>query len=304
MNAPNLPRSVSAARGFTLVEMLVVVLVIVILSAMTLRTVGAIGRNNDISKTRAQVERVATACEEFKAIYGKYPPVSFYPGGAQPFEFEHATVGGMGDTESEGLARNIRTKDRRKEVAWRETRLFTFGLLSFFLPRYNGFVHAPGSDDLSGYPYTFAGVTAQANGNGSRTKGNALSQYVNYNKFVDGAISGDTERDLAAVRRILPILGGKLKFDNSGVEDWGIISRDVRYRANSTGEGASEITNRIYTVYDAWGNSLHYQSIPPYETFKVWSYGPDGKTGVVEEEINGAKKEIDYSRDDIVAGQE
>ena len=103
-----------AARGFTLVEMLVVVLVIVILSAMTLRTVGVIGRNNDISKTRARVERIATACEEFKAIYGKYPPVSFYPGGAQPLELEFATVGALGDGDAdqgESFARNIRTKD-------------------------------------------------------------------------------------------------------------------------------------------------------------------------------------------------
>ncbi|MBR1609425.1 MAG: prepilin-type N-terminal cleavage/methylation domain-containing protein [Kiritimatiellae bacterium] len=284
-----------STRGFTLIEMLVVVLIIVLLAGMVFRTVGVIGRNNDIAASRAKVEKLANAVEEFKAIYGRYPPVSFYSNGSQPIEFEFATVRGMGDSAAENIAKAIRNSDKKNEVLWSETPLFTFGLLSFFLPRYNGFVHDSNDSEatMGRYPYTFAGID-----NGTRKRDQALKQYVNFNKFADGKAHGDTERDLAAVRRILPLLGGKLKYDDSCVESYGIIESDIRIHPNNTGQGSqTEFTNRIYFVRDAWYNWIHYRSLPPYETYKIWSNGPDGKTGV--DKTTGK----DYSTDDIVAGQ-
>jgi len=32
------------------------------------------------------------------------------------------------------------------------------------------------------------------------------------------------------------------------------------------------------TIRDAWGNELYYYSAPPYQSFRVWSSGKDGKT--------------------------
>ena len=66
-------------RGFTLIEMMVVILLIVILAGMVFRMVAIIGKNNDISKTRAKLEKLGHALEEYRAIYGKYPDVRFYP---------------------------------------------------------------------------------------------------------------------------------------------------------------------------------------------------------------------------------
>ena len=274
----------SRKAAFTLVEMLVVVLVVVLLAGMTLRTVGVIGRNNAIASSRANVEKLASACEEFKSIYGKYPPVSFYPDGSQPLEFEYTPAYYLG---GEASARSMVGNKSARAARWgdgdNEARFFTFGLLSFFLPRYNGMVN---NGDENGFPAAFAGVSLDQN---QRSASNALKQYSDYNKFSDGKVKGDTERDLTAVRRILPILGGKLKFDGSGVDSFGIIVKRSVARSNGTGYGMTGLTNVCYRVEDAWGNPVRYASLPPYESFEIRSSGPDG--------------EFD-TRDDIVAGKE
>ena len=65
-------------NGFTLIEMLVVCLIIVILAGLVFRMTTLISRKNKEAEVRRKIEMVANALEEFKAIYGKYPPVPFY----------------------------------------------------------------------------------------------------------------------------------------------------------------------------------------------------------------------------------
>ena len=280
-------RPAGFAAGFTLIEMLVVVLVIVLLAGMTMRMAGVVARNNSISSSRSRVEKVAMACEEFKAIYGKYPPVPFYSDGSQPLGFEFATV----QCVPESAARQL-VGGGKRNVGWGEgdgeAKFFTFGLLSFFLPRYNGMAYDPDNGVDDGYPRPFAGVDLEKKG--ARSSARALKQYTDFNKFADGEkFRGDTERDLSAVRRILPILGAKLEVGDMKVSPLGIILRDIRRRPNNTSAGYSEITNVCYTVQDAWSHDLRYSSLPPYETFEIRSAGPDEKFD---------------TRDDIIAGKE
>ena len=95
----------STKEGFTLLEMLVVVLIIVLLAGLVFRLVGAIGKSNDIAETRAKIEKVSHALEEFKAIYGKYPPVPFYHGQQQTgYEFPTEITWGE---NSEAMAKRI-----------------------------------------------------------------------------------------------------------------------------------------------------------------------------------------------------
>ena len=98
----------SSNHGFTLIEMLVVVLIIVLLAGLVFRMVGAIGKGNDIAATRATIEKVSHALEEFKAIYGKYPPVPFYLG-KQQIGYEYPTLHGWGDN-AEAKAQNIQER--------------------------------------------------------------------------------------------------------------------------------------------------------------------------------------------------
>ena len=77
--SPNLvrfPRSVhsNARRGFTLIELLIVIAIIAILAAMIIPVTGAVNRSKIRSKARAELERVATAIEVYKAKLGHYPP--------------------------------------------------------------------------------------------------------------------------------------------------------------------------------------------------------------------------------------
>ena len=266
--------------GFTLLEMLVVVVIIAMLAALVFRMVGVIGRSNDEAATRATIERVANALEEFKAIYGKYPPVQPYNGG-QPIAYEFPGRKSWGETESEAEAkanRVIKANKARMSNWGKDCTVFTFGLTSFFLPRYNGTAEYG--------PKRFVGIK---NGRLHRDEadGYGAPQWTLFNSRADGRV-GDTERDLNAVRRMLPFLGAKLGNDNRVAAN-GVLVRTWRARPDPLSSSRA-VTNVYYTIWDAWRHDLHYVSHPPYETYKIWSDGPNG----INE--NGAG-------DDIVSGR-
>ena len=69
-------RKASGKRGFTLIEVLVVMVIIMILSGITFKIWGMSMRSAKKAKTIEVLQRVAHALEEFKSEYGQYPPVS------------------------------------------------------------------------------------------------------------------------------------------------------------------------------------------------------------------------------------
>ena len=265
-------------KGFTLIEMLVVCLIIVLLAGMVFRLVGLVGRNNSRNTTRGKLEKTAAALEEFKSIYGKYPPVELYPTelGMRPlmyYEFPCADT--YGTTKSERWS-NIApylaagsTMGRRRN--WTEKNgdgIFTFGLCSFFIPRVTG--------------------TAVGNPKDPEMPGGALflkpdsdsclppEQWTHFN---NGNENGDTKRDLDAVRRILPFLGESMNERNEVV---GLMARKNPGILEAPWDRWKRMgdtkTNEIVTIRDAWGHDLFYWSLPPYETYKLWSAGEDGMT--------------------------
>ena len=60
--------------GFTLVELLAVVVVIVILVGLTLRIAGYVQKHTSITTTKLQIAAMKTALESYKADFGYYPP--------------------------------------------------------------------------------------------------------------------------------------------------------------------------------------------------------------------------------------
>ena len=183
-------------KGFTLIEMLVVCLIVVLLAGMVFRLTSAVAKANAISQTKARLEMVANALEEFKAIYGKYPPVGMKKRGDSPwcpfyYEFPgtEAFSGDTGEEEARILIRAMKAKDEEwgyEDRKWNSpyklarNNFFTFGVCSFFVPRVNG--------TASNGPKAF------------RT----MSECTQWNVYNDGNAMKDSQRDLDAARRILP----------------------------------------------------------------------------------------------------
>jgi general secretion pathway protein G len=66
----------SRRRGFTLVELLVVVAIIGLLSGIVLRLSGYASGKSDRSRAMADLEKIRNALEEYRVINGAYYPAS------------------------------------------------------------------------------------------------------------------------------------------------------------------------------------------------------------------------------------
>lgn len=281
--------------AFTLLEILVVIVVIVILSGMVFNIGGIMSNRNEIARTRKIVEATANAIEEYRAIYGMYPPVPEYPGIGQPVRYEYAVLGkreagSRAPVLDEDAARSLRAASADNNI-WSINGgiLYTFGLTSFIFPRIKG--HAgksppPGflgtQDSKSARDYDADPDNENAPG---YDKKQTINQWSKYNEREGGQIK-DSRRDFAASRRMVQHLGGSI--DAKGkTTGYGVARGPLREIRTYT--GVNPYVNMYITIRDAWERELMYQSHPPYNSFKIWSVGPDGESG---------------TPDDIVAGQE
>jgi prepilin-type N-terminal cleavage/methylation domain-containing protein len=42
-------------------------------------------------------------------------------------------------------------------------------------------------------------------------------------------------------------------------------------------------TNNVWSCYDPWDREYQYQCYDPYQSYRVWSYGPDGTNGTPDD---------------------
>jgi prepilin-type N-terminal cleavage/methylation domain-containing protein len=255
-------RLVAARRAaFTLIEMLVVVVIISILAGLIFRLTTMAGRNREKAKTIQVVEMLANAIEEFRAEYGKYPPVPLY-GGIQPVMYEYAVKQDPLDSETpkprklgwstpradEAMGYNGDLSGFEYSATKGDGLLYTFGLASFLTIRYDG-----RADD--GPP-------------------TVLESRDSSPWYTHNAQKGDQPRDVQATTKIEPYLNG-------------ITSHSLVARVWKNGKNTNY--NQRVTFYDGWGRQLRYESKPPYDSYKLWSKGPDG---------------VDKTSDDIIVGRE
>ncbi len=267
--------NVKKSSGFTLIELMIVFVIIIVLAGMVLRLMGIGTVKNAEAGTRERLEQVAHALEEFRATYGRYPPVDYYPGVGQPMEYEYAHTNMM-----EPAVQDVIRQRSRTENLWAQGgKVFTFGLISYFVPRYTG--HASASPDI------FVG------GTGTYSDNKVINQWKDYNERKDGTIQGDIVQNIESSRRILPYLGGSLR-PNGTMEKNGIID-GWPTGLISVPNSALTYRNMHMTIRDGWGNPLRYESRPPYDSYKLWSAGPDGRS---------VSTEALTLEDDIVVGQD
>ena len=75
-------------------------------------------------------------------------------------------------------------------------------------------------------------------------------------------------------------------------------------QAYSQGTGNRHVLG-IMTVRDSWGRDLYYYSAPPYQSYRLWSAGPNGNTfpadyPLTQLSTDDRKTVGDWIRDDIV----
>lgn len=272
--------------GFTLIELMIVFVIIIILAGMVLRLMGLASTRNAEALTREKLERVAQALEEFRATYGRYPPVDYYPGNSQPTEYEYPVEGDRSMPDSvKGV---ILSRSKEKSI-WSEDghgRVFTFGLLSYFFPRYTGHAEASPDDFIGRKP---DGRDEEGDPKFKYEKKDALNQWYEYNDRKDGQKMGDIVQNIESSRRILPYLGVSLTADGK-VEGgkYGIVhSEPVGRNVDKDGPESLSYSNQQLLLLDGWRRSIHYRSRPPYDSYRLWSSGADGVSGTDDDIVVG-----------------
>ena len=189
-----------------------------------------------------------------------------------------------GVTENAG-----RHNSNRRETDWREIQLFKFGLMSFLLPRY---LVMMGADESLYEDY------AQWTGN-NKLPCNPMTglPFNSWSQLRDRSRSNQ-KTDLAQIANIpsqavcarwMPNLEGIIYSPHS-LTLFGVSLRDsedggfsFETQIYSPGGFDNDSTSGQYmldycTVRDGWWNESYYYSPAPYQSYILWSAGPNGRT--------------------------
>ena len=337
-------------KGFTLVELLIVVVVIVTLMTISFR-IGGIGneaaqRNCTINR----MQRLENCLSGYYAAYGSYPPVKLH--GSRDYTLK---VNGYGlqceDTDeheteltwnsvkaackSQPVAMcwpfarsksdyvNVVSKMRQQmakkpdpmneffalcdngaisqwggKKSWSDVHIFKFGVLSYLVPRF--LVVMGGGNSSSG------DIDHQLFTNQDQWKANnqlpcrfeSGVPYGDWGEVCDDVVLKPWKIAVlpsqAVCARWLPnlektvamtfqheVYGVELRAD----DDEGQNSAWEIYDASQVGSGGmgangggQNFALNTMSVRDGWGNEFYYYSLPPHQSYTLWSGGPNGKT--------------------------
>lgn len=294
-----------AAAAFTMIELLVVVAIIAILIAGVFRLASAVGENTKRAETVSRIEKLQNALAGYYAEYGVYPPVERIRSGDYT---ETDDANGIGDPQSGGsldsgnanraaraqpvgfLFPNRQSLDEYVDVLyegkyvsanvalggqeWKgkgrkwegkeSVHIFQFGLMSYLLPR----VEIVGGETLSSGNF------------GDPTPKESLMKSEQWQANNVGSFAAVRKRENHACARWLPNFEGIVDGCGSvlGVGLAAPYTRVPSFAAAFKTGGSAEYVLQSITIKDGWGHELYYYSPPPYQTYRVWSSGPNGQT--------------------------
>ena len=226
--------------------------------------------------------------EEVKDQHGVVLPNANYANfaaRAQPIAFEYPNLkeeeSYINRKMNPRVAATTRSPDRT-EIRWTKNKLFKFGLMSYLLPRIELMVSREDSSnqirwneqDSMGVPFEFLEAQQWAAENSpAPTRGSSNQEKI-------GILEKQLLAENDACAKWLPnfekrltlsfdrnVMGVKLKRQDVG---------DSCYTIYTGSSGAAVMMKA--SVRDGWGREIYYYSEPPYQSYRLWSSGPDGAT--------------------------
>lgn len=216
---------------------------------------------------------------------------------------------------------------RKDEVLWSEIKLFQYGVMSYLLPRYYIMMGGDRKYFTSGY--------AQWTANNDKPSDPFTGEPIEWATVYDWAQQwrrGDKNENViklqmmpsqAVCARWLPNLENICNcgylfrpFGVSLQEGEGIFGvRDSMgslvssfFEATYTPDNNTDYEDQYVldevTVKDGWDSSLYYYSRPPYQSYTLWSSGPDGKTfppWIARDKLSGQELDLaaKWTKDDL-----
>ena len=185
----------------------------------------------------------------------------------------------------------------RDSSDWQENNVFMFGLLSFLLPRYQFMIWTKVQDALMMGPDNVDRTTSSSPSLKAMVE-NLPSQAVcarwmpNFKEIVVTRPFCLDDTVYFGVETEAP----RTDYSNN-VGKWLVFSQEGY-------GGKPEYANSLKSVLDGWGEDLYYYSPPPYQSYQLWSSGPNKRTFPPwMEKPSGKEKIVDeWIADDIKVG--
>ena len=215
----------------------------------------------------------------------------------------------------------------RDSSMWAENQVFMFGLMSFLLPRYQFMLdgleniyrdHPEGPWEANNrLPFLMNGTrlldwdTAQkAFGVGPKYANGDNSSSADIRTMLENlpsqAVCARWMPNLAGIVITTPVPSHTTFFgvDTNDPHDYGHAASRWCVIGPGAAGGEPIYAQMKKTVVDGWGNDFYYYSPPPYQSYQLWSSGPNGRTFPPwMEKVQGKEKIINqWIADDIKVG--
>jgi len=227
-------------------------------------------------------------------------------------------------------ATNVKDSFDKEKVLWSDIQLFQYGVMSYLLPRY--FVMMGGSEDF--FRDGYAQWTKNNDNPSDPFTGDMIDWSTVYRWAEEQRGSGKNENVVklqlvpsqSACARWMPNLEGICRcdtdlnlfgihikssywrdagiFDNMNIEMLAPALRSATFSPNASGSYRDQYILDEVTVQDGWGHEFYYYSRSPYQSYTLWSSGPDGKTfppWIARDQLSGKELELaaKWTKDDM-----
>lgn len=195
----------------------------------------------------------------------------------------------------DGFSRNRNRHDTDK-MDWNEVQVFKFGLMSYLLPHY---IVMMGNKDIDygSYMQWTGNNTMPCNAltgkrfdkwnvvrdNGLEIDDKDGSLYASVANIPSQAVCARWMPNLEGIctaNRDITLFGVDIRDGEQGSE-LNIENTDIEIFAPSKGDAESTSGGYVLdgvTVKDGWGREFYYYSAEPYQSYQLWSAGPNGRT--------------------------